>query len=322
MNIHETGLENALVWSAHRTRLIGQCPRKYFYNFIRSWEGWDTTQSPETQAAYRFKNLTSPELEAGTVVHNVIRGIFTRARLGLSIRPSDEIKYAQSLFENFIDQSQRRRLEDCTAKRRKLLLHQLGGGLDSEAVSTYLERIATHIEAFFQLADVKVLLATPSAVLWDFLDPSGFEVGAELEVPARLKTDLVFLEANTYVIGDWKCGKALEDHEQQGMVYDLYLRSKLALPPQARVEVRFYYLGFGKAVTFTFDDDQRAEKLWAIGEQFATLQSYSDDRFLNQGPESRFPARPSFSCRSCNHQLMCREFLSSKFTRQAKKEEA
>ena len=137
---HET-LENTLVYSSHRSRLLSQCPRRYFRNYIQAWGGWDTTSTPDSQAAYRLKNLTTPELEEGNFVHDTIRGIFTKARIGLLIRPSDEIKSAQSRFQNFLFQSERRRLEECTGKRRKLLLHELGNSLDSNEVETLLARI-------------------------------------------------------------------------------------------------------------------------------------------------------------------------------------
>jgi hypothetical protein len=44
-------LKNLLVWSAHRSRTLGTCARRYYFNYIGSWEGWDDNAPPEVQAA-------------------------------------------------------------------------------------------------------------------------------------------------------------------------------------------------------------------------------------------------------------------------------
>jgi hypothetical protein len=305
-------LENLLVWSAHRAKTVGSCERKYYYNYIGSWEGWDTSSQPEVQAAYRVKHLTTLDLEVGQIIHAQICALFEKALAGRSVNPLTEIKTAQENFKVFLQCSKLRRLEDLTAKRRRLFLHEVGGKVAPEQVSGYLDKIETQLSDFFGFADVKTILADPSILLPEFLDPMTFDVTSELNVPARLRTDAVYLSTDRVVICDWKCGAPKEDHRLQGQVYDIWVRRRLTLEATDPVEVRFYYLGTGQVVAHSFSEDDRVEMLWAVGEQFETLRSYSEDARLNVGREKRFNARVSRACFGCNHRLMCPEFQGSK----------
>jgi len=311
-------LENLLVWSAHRSRTVGLCERKYYYNYIGSWEGWDTNAPDEIQEAYRLKHLTTIDLEVGQIIHGQICTLFEKALAGGSINPGTEIRNAQEKLKTFLQCSVLRRLEDLTSKRRKLFVHEVGGSIDREEVSGCLDKIEAQLNEFFQLADVKNILADPSVLLREFLDPLNFEVTNELAVPARLRTDAVYLSTDRLVICDWKCGSSMrdgapnEEHRLQGLVYDIYVRGRLSLRADDPVEVRFYYLGTGQVVAYSFSEDDRAEMLWAVGEQFQTLRTYSEDSRLNVGREERFRACVSRACLGCNHRLMCPEFQGSK----------
>jgi len=310
-SLEKKRLENTLVWSAIRSKIFGNCERRYYYNYIGSWEGWDPSSPPEVQAAYRVKHLTTAELQIGQIVHDQIRSIFERAREGKTIVPATEINVAKGRFQTFVKQSIQRRLEDCSAKRPKLLIHETGETLGAKELDALNEKIATYLHGFFGFDDVKHLLADSAVLIPEFLDPPGFEIGNELGVPARPKTDAVFLTLDKLIVCDWKCGSPSEEHRTQGLTYDLYVREKLALLPTDLTEVGFYYLGSNEVVSFVFTEEERAERLWAIGEEYETLRSLSDDPQINIAPESRFRPRLSLSCYGCNHRLMCNAFIAS-----------
>jgi len=313
MNIHAKVLENILVWSAHRSKTLGACERKYFYNYIGSWQGWDPSSPPEVQAAYRLKHLSTPELEIGNILHQQIRLILEKAHSGQVVQCATEIKIAQEKFKTFIQASASRRLQELSAKHHKLMLHELGKTLTPAQMGDYLDLIDRLLTGFFAFDDVRSLLADPSLLLIKLLDSPGFEIGNDLGVPARPKTDAVFAKLDKIVVCDWKTGAPNDDHREQGLAYDLFVRSQLALPPTETVEIRFYYLRTGQFVSHVFTEEERDEKRWAIGEQFAELQTLSDDPRINTGPEARFRPSVSRSCFGCNHRLMCEDFLRSKF---------
>jgi hypothetical protein len=315
-------LENTLVWSAHQTKALGSCPRQYYYAYIGGWEGWNSDAAPERQAAYRLKNLTTPEMEIGQIVHRQIRVIFEKARHGLTVSPATEVKIAQELFRMFDYYSRGRDLETLSAKNRKFLLHELGGVLTNNEITKYVEKIGSYLDHFFQFVDVQHLLANPTVLIPEFLDVPGFEVGYELDVPARLRTDAVFVTADRFVVADWKaCDESLgkhgrPEHREQALVYDLFVRKKVGLSSTEKVDIRFYYLGSGKVEIFEFNDEERAEKLWQCGEDFADLSRYSDDPKINTAPEERFRPHVSSACFRCNFQQLCPGFLQSRLHRE------
>jgi hypothetical protein len=191
------------------------------------------------------------------------------------------------------------------------MVHEMGETLGAKELDALNEKITKYLTGFFSFDDVQHLLADPAVLIPEFLDPPGFEIGNELGVPARPKTDAVYLTLDKLIICDWKCGSPSEDHRTQGLTYDLYVREMLALPPSEVTEVRFYYLGSHEVVSFVFSEEERAERLWAIGEEFETLRALSDDPKINTAPESRFHPRLSLRCYGCNHRLMCNAFIKS-----------
>lgn len=306
-------LENTLVWSTHRASTVGRCELKYFFNYIGSWEGWLDDAPAEAQDAYRYKHLTTPDLEIGQILHRQIKGVFEKALGSRKICPSTEIKIAQEKFKAFVQQSARRPLDSCTAKCKKLLLHEYGETLSSSRIDLYLEKIACCFNGFFEFQDVKLILADPSVLMKDFLDPEGFEIDYHLGVPARSRTDAVYTAFEKLVICDWKCGAPSDEHSTQAITLDLFVRSKLKLPPTDAIEIRFYYLSSGQMLPYIFSEEEREERLWEIGEQFEGLRSYSEDAKINTAPQSRFHARPSEGCYFCNHAQICPKFLKSRF---------
>jgi hypothetical protein len=306
-------LENLLVWSSARIRMLqGACPRQYYYTYIGSWEGWSSEAEPECQAAYRLKHLTTPELEIGSIIHRQIKTILETARLGLSISAANEISIAQEHFKMFIEFSKSHDLTTLTAKKRKLLIHELGKSLSADQINDYVERIEIYLTNFFKFADVIDLLANPTMIVPEFLDVPGFEVGYEMGVPARLRTDAVFVTEETFVVADWKSGsEPRSEDRQQALRYDIFIRNKIGLSSSEKLEVRFYYLGSGQVEVFEFNDEERAEMLWLCGESFSDLCRYSDDPRINTAPEERFHPRVTPACLRCNFQQLCPGFLRS-----------
>lgn len=310
-SLEKNRLENTLVWSAMRSKTLGACERKYYYNYIGSWEGWYASSPPEVQAAYRVKHLTTAELQIGQIIHDQIRFIFERARQGRTIHPAKEIETVQERFQTFLEVSAKRPLEVCSAKRPKLWVHEMGETLGAKELNALNDKIAKYLNGFFGFADVQHLLADAAVLIPEFLDPPGFEIGRELGVPARPKTDAVFITLDKLIICDWKCGLPSDDHRNQGLMYDLYVREMLALLSTEVTEIRFYYLGSREVVSFVFSEEERAERIWSIGEEYETLKSFSDDPQINIAPESRFRPHVSLSCYGCNHRLMCNAFIRS-----------
>jgi hypothetical protein len=312
-------LENTLVWSSHRVRLLGQCERRYYHQYIGSWGGWEDTASPESQAAYHSKYLTTPAIEIGQIVHARIRAILEMAMAGYSIDGDLQCQIARGQFESFANQSRHRSIKVVSQKRRKFLLHELGAEISPQKMAAHLDQITLLLRGFFAFAEVQSNLADPRGLIPELLDPVGFSVGHELGVPSRPRTDAAYLtpDGQEIVIADWKCGSAHdEEHRQQALTYDIFVRRRLNLVPAESTRISMFYLASAEVCSFRFSEDERQERLWQIGEEFESLRQRSDNPQINVGPESRFRPQVSRACFFCNFRLMCDPFLASPLVNQ------
>ena len=242
--------------------------------------------------------------------------ILNDARLGKRYSLETEVNTARIHFKLFLELSKSRNLKSVSRIKRKLLDHHLGRATTGD--DFLLQKVEDLIRGFFKFPDVEELLKFPQDVLPDFLESGSFEIGHELGVPARPRTDAVWVTPEAVVIGDWKCGRQSSSHASQALTYDIYVRAKLGLPSTEKVEVRFYYLADGSVVSHEFSDEDRHERMWQIGEQFETLKSYSEDSKINLASIGRFSARITKACQECPFQTLCPEFLKTQGSAQPK----
>ncbi len=189
MDSTKPDLKNDLTWSSARYSTLLRCEKKYYFQHIGGWGGWDKSAPDLTQETYHRKYLTSVHPEIGLLVHDRIACIFDRALTGQSPNVADEIRKAQNTFVTFIRRSVVRSLDGVTRKARKLLRDELGQPLTDQAVAALTEHIEMLLKGFFAFADVKALLEHPEDLIPQLLDPQNFAIGHELGVPARLRTD-------------------------------------------------------------------------------------------------------------------------------------
>jgi hypothetical protein len=321
-NSNSTPLKNYLTWSAHKMETYHQCNRRYFYQTIEAWQGWEPDAPLSKRYSYLLKCVI-PDLRlvTGTIVHDRCGRVLQRLASGLTSRVDDEIRVAEDEFDRFLDQSRKIPLESVCNRRKKLLAHVYEREIPQANVDEQRESIRPMLEAFFGLREIALFSANPSLLLRDFIEAQFGEPSFELGVPARLITDAVYQNAGITWVLDWKTGRGKrsdngdgqeeEPHRDQGVVYDIYIRERLGLKPEQEVRVRFYYLRDGTHSDFQFSQEDRNDMKWQIGEAFAVLQSKSDDPVINCGTMSKFPTGVGYGCLKCPHQILCGDFSSA-----------
>lgn len=105
-------LENRLGWSFTRHRIRDECLRRLYWQYYGSWGGWSDAASDIARQAYALKELTTPPLVVGQIVHDVIgRWLRTRVEndpfplqrliqeaLGLFDHPPQPIRYFSDVY--------------------------------------------------------------------------------------------------------------------------------------------------------------------------------------------------------------------------------
>src|SRR4051794_1472535 len=66
---------------------MSECKRAYYYQYYRSWGGWELDAPPPTRQLYVLKKLSNRFTWAGGIVHAAIRGTLMALRHGRTLDP-------------------------------------------------------------------------------------------------------------------------------------------------------------------------------------------------------------------------------------------
>jgi hypothetical protein len=228
-------LQNEFSWSKSRHEKFSECRRAYFYTYYGSWGGWDAPAGSPVRELYVLKKLSSRWQWAGSVVHDAVKQVLTRAKATGDLRPLEEV----------LDQTRRRARAQFATSREKgywreksrivgLVEHEYAEPVaDAEWKRLYDQVIEASLRGFYASEVLEELRRTPRErwLTVDELDKWSFEgttIWAAVDFAYRDQDGRVNLL-------DWKTGKAREvDHVQVG-TYALYARQKWGAPPDGVV---------------------------------------------------------------------------------------
>src|SRR5437867_1167185 len=73
-------IQNEFSWSKSRHEKLSECPRAYYYQYYGSWGGWEAPNGSPARELYVLKKLSSRFQWAGSLVHDALRSMLTRAK--------------------------------------------------------------------------------------------------------------------------------------------------------------------------------------------------------------------------------------------------
>src|SRR5512146_2297450 len=83
-------LQNEFSWSKSRHEKFVECRRAYYYAYYGSWGGWEAAPGSPVRELYVLKKLSSRWQWAGSVVHDALKQMLSRARGG-QVRDLDDL---------------------------------------------------------------------------------------------------------------------------------------------------------------------------------------------------------------------------------------
>ncbi len=297
-------------WSFSRQQMFASCPRRYYYNYYRSHNGWEYQAPEEAASAYRLKKLTNLYLVLGDAVHRSAEYMVERIQEG---RPLPTAKTVEEEIRRLLRQvwtsSRDNQALFLQKPNRAAMLHEFYYGLEirDDVIAKINERAVTSATA---------LVASP---IWEVLKDPGTEIiSCEQfdtfligETPVYAVPDLLFkTKADQWVIVDWKTGVEVEDNQEQVALYALYAHKKYRVPPES-IQGRLDYLNLGavREITFTASDLEQVEAY--AQESMAEMRSYLKDPQQNIAKaQEAFPLTDSRGqCLWCNYYELCQEEL-------------
>jgi len=304
-------LQNEFSWSKSRHEKFVGCRRAYYYAYYGSWGGWEAAPGSSVRELYVLKKLSSRWQWAGSVVHDALKQMLSRARATGDFLPLERVlertrARARAQFATSREKSYWREASRIVG----LVEHEYGDVVPGEDWKRLYEGVVDgSLRAFYASSTFDEIRRTPRE-RWlsvDELDSWDFE-GTKIWVAI----DFAYREADGRVrILDWKTGKERGvDHTQVG-IYALYAQRKWGAPPDA-VQGGLVYLvangagGGGETVSVAADgaalERCQTEMRRSIGEMKAALA----DPARNHALIDRFPQHAERDgCRRCPFRRPC-----------------
>jgi PD-(D/E)XK nuclease superfamily protein len=300
-------LTNDFTWSKSRHEKFSQCLRAYYYQYYGSWGGWEAPAGSPVRELYVLKKLSSRWQWGGSVVHEALKDLLSRARATGQLRPVDEL----------LEQTRQRARRVWSTSREKsywressriagLVEHEYGEPVpNAEWKRIWDEVIEGSLRAFYASETLERIQRTPRSkwLTVDELDSWPFE-GVKIWVAI----DFAYQDEGGLIhVLDWKTGKERGvDHTQVG-IYALYAQQKWGVPP-SQVLGGLVYLANARGERVSVGAD--AEALDGCRDEMrrsiAAMQELLDDRPSNTARLERFPqlAEPG-PCSRCAFRRPC-----------------
>lgn len=283
-------------WSYSRSEKLRDCPRKYYYHYYASHNGWEDDAPENARLAYRLKKLTSFPLEIGDAVHRAASVAIRRARHSASLPTEDELYSIvfQQLHTVWRQSHDRPEWERSPTERKMFreFYYELGPIADRR------DQIRSCLRNLLRSGSFRGALTAPDIVINDDKRFDKFEVDG-LSIYAV--PDLVYIAADgLWMIVDWKSGYSEHGGREQTLVYALYIHLRYEIP-LSQIRARVESLADGYAEDHVFTEDDLRICIAAIGDSITEMKTYLGDPSLNAPLErERFPLRwDTSTCQYC-----------------------
>lgn len=302
-------------WSYSRHRTLCECPRRYYYAYYASHNGWSVDAQPLAKRSYALKRLTTVEMALGAALHR--RAAEIAAALRARRRPPSRPQLVQATRAelNTLWCASQHRDGFLSHPSRSPMLFEVyygdtGGRLPTrqvQFVAERLERCCYQLEHLTLWNELRAL--TPEDVV--LVDtPAAFQLEG---LTLYAAPDLVVRMAGEWHVVDWKTGRPV-DAASQLAVYALYVEHGLGVPDAAdRVTGRQVSLLDGRDVRYPFareDLEATVAGLWA---SVRSMRSYLASVERNEPlPMEAFPETSSDArCRRCSFMELCKPSLAA-----------
>ena len=287
-------------WSHSRRAVFQECPRKYYYQYYGSHNGWEDTAPESARLAYRLKNLTSLPLEIGGAVHEVASTAIHRARSGAAAPTADDLydMARNRMNKAWIDSLDRPAWERSPRWRRMFHEFYYDTGIGDDEIAGARDTLRTCIANLLRSKSFREAVAAPFVEVRNVEELTTFYID---DTPVYAVPDLVYRKGgDVWTVVDWKSGKIRDDDTDQVLVYALYVR-ELHGARGPDIDVRVERLASGTADKYAFTQQDIDDGIDAIRDSIDAMKTYLTDPAANSSIEKvDFPLRSDTSaCKSC-----------------------
>ncbi len=246
-------LQNEFRWSVSRQSCYEECPKRYWYSYYGSWDGWPKNAfdpnrviDPLAALLYRLKQIQTLPLYVGSIVHKSLETSLTNSHKNL---PSVETLQAEAIqrFRKGIKEAQTHKWKDHPKKFTNLaewyyesIRNKAPPGDDE--LKIYEEKIHQMVASWRNSPAITQLILAPDS-RW-----SGIEKNIEFLTGGTIPTIVVIdfmlywptRDGDILIIFDWKTGGERKENIEQLYAYALAATRHLNQPLDKIIISPFY----------------------------------------------------------------------------------
>ena len=296
-------------WSQSRRSTFRECPRKYYWQYYGSHNGWLDETVAEAKRAWRLKKITNLYMVLGTIVHELAAESILRVRGGgAAPDAADLIREGRArLNRAWLMSQQREEWERRPGKVTMLMEFYRGSGPSRDLIETIRDKLHTCLRHLLSSESFREAVEAPMVEVkevdrLDFVELDGVKVYAQ--------PDLLYRLGDAWRIVDWKTGNRHASHAPQLRTYAVYLQERGDLP-KGPVIGRLEYLGTGESASAPISDRDCAEEREKLADSVSAMRTYLTDPVRNEAlPREKFSLRKDTRrCPQCPFFELCEDEL-------------
>lgn len=298
-------------WSHSRRRTFQECPRKYYYQYYGSHNGWESDAPESVRLAYQLKNLTTLAEEIGAAVHECASMAVHQARSGA---PPPEVNalYRQArrrLNRAWSDSANRAAWQQSPKRLRMFQEFYYDTGIGETRIAAAKEQLHNCLNNLLISTSFREAVAAPFTEVKNVEQFITFNID---DTPVHAVPDLIYRNGDgSWRVVDWKSGQARGDAGNQAMVYALYLRERHNVD-RGDIMARIEWLAGGEAEELAYAQSDLDRFAAGIRDSAAAMRAYLADADANVPlAPAAFPLRDDLSrCRYCKFYQLDRDEIA------------
>ena len=302
----------AFSWSHSRRTRFQECPRKYYYHYYGSHNGWEIEAPESTRHTYRLKNLTSLPVEIGAAIHESASTAIHQVRSGAPAPAVEDLYSIVSKRLNKAWKESKDQSEWARSPKWRRMFHEFyyDTGIGEDKIADAKDQIMRCLRNLLRSESFREAVASARVEVKNVEEFITFSID---DTDIHAVPDLIYRKGDgAWMVVDWKSGKIQDDSAEQALVYALYVRERYEVSA-SEITVRVEQLFSGDIQDYSFTGEDFANGIEAIRDSISAMKAYLSDEAANAPVEKTgFPLRSDTSvCRFCNFYELDRDEIAS-----------
>lgn len=303
-------MKNEFSWSKSQDKEFSECERKYYYSRYGNWEGWaGGTGDAKAKELYFLKKLKHKEMWVGEAVHETIRIILLRTKIGTEAGLEKARQIMEFQLASDFDASKKGLARRDPKRFLRLFEHEYGIPITNEDYMELKAHALACIDAFFKSESYLEIIGLDRENWVGLEQLQSFELdGSKIFV----KLDFAFRKGREFVILDWKTGRSEDvDYSFQQGCYALFAKDKYGLRPED-ITIREVNLAQGKETEYRPDNAKLEWTEAKIRKSIAAIKAKICDPENGIAHEDNFQKTTVRSgCNWCKYRRVCEQAKES-----------